>query len=141
MNDDTFSGHPTSQPGRFPGKMVGIFKLEERLGAGGMGEVWKAYDTQGRRHVTIKFLLPDLCANEEAADQMLQAFQASEQLAHPNLCQTLGFIYKDIVNGPHLIMGFVPGIRLSQYRLRSPGQRLSLAKVVEVLAPVAQALD
>jgi serine/threonine protein kinase len=138
---DTFSGHPTHGFRAYqPGMMVGKYKLEDFLGRGGMGEVWKAWDTQGHVHVALKFLPSEFRNNEDAADQMRLASQAARQLAHPHLCQTHDFV-NDPLHGPYLVMAFVPGITLDKYRKRFREERLPFDQVVKILTPVAAALD
>ncbi len=82
----------------------------EKLGSGGMGEVWKAEDTQLRRTVALKFLSSETVGDEEIKARLIREAQASASLDHPNICQVFGiheergetFIAMAYIGGPSL---------------------------------------
>ena len=137
----TESGYRTrGVPDYQQGTRVGIYDLVQSLGRGGMGQVWKAHDTQGHRSVAIKLLPPEFRHNPEAIAQVRSAFQVVHQLNHPCLCKSLG-LFEDAQHGPYIVMDYVEGITLSEYRRRFSGGRVPFEQVVSILGKVADALD
>ena len=55
-----------------PGSQLGIYRLTARLGAGGMGEVWKAEDTRLHRNVAIKLISGSMTGDEESRARLLR---------------------------------------------------------------------
>ncbi|TMC85945.1 MAG: serine/threonine protein kinase, partial [Chloroflexi bacterium] len=70
---------------------LGKYELEKRLERGGMGQVWKAYDTQLRRYVAIKVLHADLQANPDFVSRFSREAQFVASLRHPNIVQIHDF--------------------------------------------------
>ena len=66
------------------GSSVGHYRIEAQLGSGGMGVVYRAYDSTLRRRVAIKFLngVPD----DESRARLLKEARAASALNHPNIC-------------------------------------------------------
>jgi len=96
-----------------PGALLGAYEIISRVGAGGMGEVWKALDTRLHRHVAIKRLMPQHAARFEREAQAIAA------LSHPNICQI-----HDV--GPdYLVLEYVDGAPLAGPL--QPGEALRLA--------------
>jgi len=67
------------------GTMVGHYRIVEKIGAGGMGEVYLAEDTQLNRKVALKFLPPHLCQDEDCRARFKREAQAAAKLDHPNI--------------------------------------------------------
>ncbi|MDP9192431.1 MAG: protein kinase [Acidobacteriota bacterium] len=64
---------------------LGTYRLISRLGAGGMGEVWRAEDTKLLRQVAIKILPEQLAADEEWKERFLREARTVAQMNHPNI--------------------------------------------------------
>ncbi|MGB8318959.1 MAG: serine/threonine-protein kinase, partial [Ignavibacteriaceae bacterium] len=62
------------------------YKILEKLGEGGMGEVYKAQDTKLDRFVALKFLSSQLTATEEEKARFIQEAKAASAMNHPNVC-------------------------------------------------------
>ncbi len=143
MTDITFSGLPTGGAQELDsGSRLGIYVLDEPLGRGGMGQVWKAFDTHGQRTVAIKLLLDDIRGNDDAIAQVRAAFQTIHALTHQHIVKTIGLI-DDPLSEPYFVMDYAPGVTLSRY-VRDHRDRhgpLPVARVIELLSPVAAALD
>jgi TolB-like protein len=68
------------------GETIAHYKIIEKLGEGGMGEVYRAEDTKLKRIVAIKILPADLVRDEEARERFLREAQAASSLQHENIC-------------------------------------------------------
>jgi serine/threonine protein kinase len=66
-------------------EQLGVYRLIQRLGAGGMGEVWRAEDTKLLRQVAIKILPAQLASDAEWKERFLREARTVAQLNHPNI--------------------------------------------------------
>ena len=66
-----------------PGSALGRYRLVERIGAGGMGEVWKAHDDHLDRTVAIKMLLRGELGDETSRERFRREAMALSRLSHP----------------------------------------------------------
>jgi serine/threonine-protein kinase len=108
------------------GEKLGPYELLALIGAGGMGEVWKARDTRLNREVAIKF------SRAEFSDRFQQEANAIAALNHPNIC-TLFDIGPD-----YLVMELVEGPMLSDRIKEGP---VSLGEALNIARQIADALD
>jgi serine/threonine protein kinase len=69
-----------------PGAHLGPYEIQSALGAGGMGEVYKARDTRLDRTVAIKILSDTLAADPQFRKRFNREARAISQLTHPHIC-------------------------------------------------------
>jgi serine/threonine protein kinase len=67
------------------GKKLGRYNIREKIGAGGMGEVYLATDEKLNRSVALKVLLPEFCCDEERVERFKLEAKAASALNHPNI--------------------------------------------------------
>ena len=83
--DEAYSG-PTETPEFQEGEHVGHYRIVSLMGRGGMGTVFRAYDTRLNRDVALKFLPSHLSAESEEQARLLIEARAAAGLDHPNVC-------------------------------------------------------
>lgn len=101
-----------------PAEAVGPYRLVERLAAGGMGEVWRAWDGRLKRPVAVKHILPHILDQPGARERFRREAEAGARLTHPAVVQ----IY-DLVESPEgdwLVMELVVGKTLRQLLSAGP---------------------
>src|SRR5271165_6609176 len=109
------------------GDKVGRYEILAPIGAGGMGEVFRAKDSKLGRQVAIKVLPPHLAANAEARERLRREAQAAASLDHPFICKVFEIAEAD--GALFLVMEFVSGETLFE-RLRAG--RLPLAEELRI---------
>jgi eukaryotic-like serine/threonine-protein kinase len=109
---------PTDAVSLAAGARLGAYEVLSLVGAGGMGEVYRARDTRLGRTVALKVLSPHVASDETARHRLLREARAVSSIDHPNICA----LY-DVGEGngiDYLVMQFLDGITLSA-RLRRDG--------------------
>src|SRR5580692_2104655 len=95
-----------------PGLSVGPYRLEALIGAGGMGQVFRAVDTRLQRTVAIKFLLPERTGGAKHKQRFLREAQAASALSHPNIVALYDISSHE--GRDFLVMEYVPGQTLNK---------------------------
>ena len=101
-----------------PEEHLGTYRLIGRLGAGGMGEVWKAEDTRLGRTVAIKILPAALVADADAMNRMRREARTAAQIYHPNIA-TIHSI-EEVGDRLFIVMELVEGEPLTNLIRRGP---------------------
>jgi serine/threonine protein kinase len=118
-----------------PGSTIGNYQIIEKVGAGGMGSVYKAYQPALGRYVAIKVLPPQTAGDPSFAERFALEARAIGKLRHPNIVTAYDFS----TNGDlaYLVSDFIDGGTLAD-QLGAP---LPLDYVLTILTPMASALD
>ena len=118
-----------------PGSKLGSYEVLSLLGAGGMGEVYRARDTRLGREVAIKVLPAERMADEARRQRFVQEARAASALNHPNIVT----IYEiESANGiDFIVMEYVIGTSLD---LLIPRQGMRVSEVLRIAIPMADAL-
>ena len=147
------SGSPTNHPespfppesarfiirrtmGQNPGTKLGPYEVESLLGAGGMGEVYRARDTRLNRIVAVKVLPSHLAQKAEARERFEREARAISALNHPYICHLYDIGEQDGHN--YLVMEYLEGETLSSRLIRG---RLPLDLVLRYGTEIADALE
>jgi tetratricopeptide (TPR) repeat protein len=116
------------------GKTFGKYRLEKKLGQGGMGAVYLAYDASLNRRIALKVLLS---ADKESVERFLREARATAKLRHHNIIQVYEVGTIDKRN--YLTMDYIDGTSLDAL-IKGKRSKLSPKRVVEIIYDVAQAL-
>ena len=118
------------------GTILGAYEILGPIGAGGMGEVYKAKDTRLGRTVAIKVIPEHLAANPELRKRFEQEARAVSSLNHPNICTLHDIGCEDGVD--FMVLEYVEGETLLERLKRGP---LPLEEVLRYAIQIADALD
>ena len=118
------------------GTRLGPYEIADQLGAGGMGEVYRATDTRLQRSVAIKVLPEHLADNPQRRDRFEREARAVSSLNHPHICTLHDIGEQDGIH--YLVMELVEGETLGQ---RLEKGRLPLDQALEYAIQIADALD
>lgn len=101
-----------------PGTRLGTYLIIDKLGDGGMGEVYRAEDTILHRTVALKILTPNLCQSPHHMQRLQTEAEAQARLQHPNI--TTLYSMHEFEAGKILVMEYVEGQTLEQ-RIKGQG--------------------
>ena len=118
------------------GKCIKHYKIEELLGKGGMGVVYRAQDQKLKRPVAIKVLKPELTTNPDRLRRFQQEARAAAAIQHPAIAQV--FDIDEVDGTTFIVMEFVEGHTVSQL---IASQELDLIGAVEIAYQAAEGLS
>src|SRR5689334_10677272 len=119
-----------------PTARLGPYEIQSPLGAGGMGEVYRARDTRLGRDVAIKVLPMHLSANPEVRARFEREARTISSLNHPHICTLFDVGREGDVD--FLVMELIDGETLAARLAKGP---LPPAEVLKIGAQIADALD
>ena len=118
------------------GKTLGHYQVTGKLGAGGMGEVYRATDTRLGRDVALKVLPEAFARDPERLARFEREARVLAQLNHPNIAAIYGFEHVDGV--PFLVLEYVPGQTLAEMIAAVP---LAPETLLQICSEVGYALE
>ena len=119
-----------------PGRRLGPYEILSAIGAGGMGEVYKARDTRLDRIVAIKVLPTHLAGRSELRERFEREAKTIASLNHPHICTLYDTGHQDDTD--FLVMEYIEGETLARRLVKGP---LPLVQVLQYAVEIADALD
>lgn len=121
------------------GQMLGQYELRELLGVGGMGAVYRAYQSSLKREVAVKVLPPSLAAQPGYAERFIREAETAAALEHPHIVPIVDY---GTANGTsYIVMRLLTGGTLAERLAQRPDRLPSLGEISELLRQMASALD
>jgi serine/threonine-protein kinase len=125
--------HAESEP--LGPRYIGPYRIDLPLGAGGMGEVFRAWDARLERHVAIKIVRRDLLIDARRRERFRREALAAARLSHPAIVSLYDVLTHE--HGDALVFEFVEGTRLDQLLRRGP---LPVEQALALGAEIGRAL-
>lgn len=116
---------------------ISHYKILEKLGEGGMGQVYKAFDTKLERNVAIKLMLPHVQTGESSKERFIQEAKSASALDHPNIC-TIYEIGETDDGSLFIAMAYYEGESLQEYLKR---EIPSYNEALDIAIQVAKGLE
>src|SRR5947209_18994845 len=117
------------------GTRIGRYEINALIGEGGMGEVYRAQDTELHRAVALKFLRAEVASDEKRMQRFIQEARAASALNHPNILTVYEIGQAD--GARFFAAEFVDGVTLREALTR---RKMKLIEVLDVAIQVASAL-
>ena len=119
-----------------PADRLGPYEIVSFIGAGGMGEVYRARDTRLDRTVAVKVLPERLSSSAQARERFEREGKAVSQLSHPHICPLYDVGHEDGFD--FLVMEYLEGETLAERLKKGP---LNIEQLLQYAIQIADALD
>jgi serine/threonine protein kinase len=123
-------------------KKLGKYEIIERIGRGGMAEVYRGYHAALDRYVAIKLLHPFLADDPEFKDRFENEARNVAKLRHPNIVQVYDFEYDEEGDSYYMVMEMINGPTLKDrlFDLAANHESISLGEAIRIIKSAAEAL-
>ncbi|MGD9679575.1 MAG: protein kinase [Candidatus Obscuribacterales bacterium] len=118
-------------------EFISRYKIIERLGAGGMGVVYKAHDPELDKTVAVKRIITSVASQEEIMRFQREA-KLLKDLRHPAIPEVYNFAISSD-NEPYMVLEFVDGVSLASHL--DSGEKLSAEQILDVIEQICDALS
>jgi serine/threonine-protein kinase len=120
-------------------RSIGGYRILRRLGSGGMGSVYLAYDDRDNRRVAVKVLSEHLAVDRAYVERFYREARSGKRLDHPNIVRSLDYGQDRATNRHYLVMEYVEGG--SAHALLDQRGKMSVGDAVHIALDVARALE
>lgn len=114
------------------GDSIAHYRILKKLGSGGMGAVYLAFDTKLERKVAIKVLRPDSAIDAKLQKRLFREAQAVAKLDHPNICAV--YDVNDAGSFSYIVMQYIEGETLAEKMVRQPLETKAAIAIAEQVA-------